>query len=194
MARVAIPAALLVLTGCISTRPDPVRRDLMLQEFFTPEAVAELETIPLYYGHLEGFCGFAVGDDLGTRAAGVLLGFGNRRQVVLSPDCDDLALFHEYLHQAQYSGCIDTRQFLERLDWLFSDELYGDIPRRWKALILREYARGPAIVALLYRRGLTRELMAYIIEGWVAGAYDLPDYFLEVYADTVRLERRPKPR
>lgn len=189
MARLALLTGLLALTGCVATRPDNLRRDVVLQDFFTPDAVKELETIPLYYGHLEGFCGLAVGDDLGTRVAGVLLGFGNRRQVILGYDCDDLALFHEYVHQAQYSGLIDTGLFRERVSWLFNDPFYGDIPRRWQAVILREYGRGPALAALLYRRGLTRELVAYLIEGWVAGAYDLPDYFLDVYAGTVRLDR-----
>lgn len=198
LGRAAVSAALglalaIVTQGCATTGPtDQFRRDRTLREYFTPEARAVLRHVPMHYGELPGFDGFAIGNDPGTRLAGMILGFGNRRQVVVDADCDGLTIFHEYIHQAQYSGLIDTRLFLERYERLRQDPHYARIPRTWESYIRRRYGQSTAAAALIYGRGITRELIAYLIQGRMEGWYDLPDYMLDVYRDTVRLDAAPR--
>jgi len=170
--------------------PDHTRRDAVLEEYFTPEAARILRQVPLHYGGAQGFGGVAIGDDTGSRLLGFFQGFGNRRQVILNFRSDDMTVFHEDIHQAQYSGLIDERLFRERYERLKRDPHYEGIPRRWDRYLRRVYARSPAIGALLYGRGITRERIAFLIEGWMMGSYELPDYMLEVYERAVRLEAR----
>lgn len=177
--------------GCATVPPpDNSRRDAVLGEFFTAPAAAVLARIPLHYGHVSGYSGVAIGDDAGSRILGYAQGFGNRRQVIMGYRSDDMTLFHEYIHQAHYSGLIDEQLFRERYDILKDDPRYAHIALRWERYLRRVYGRSPALFALLYGRGVTRELIAFLIEGWMMGLYDLPDYMLDVYRPAVRLEAR----
>jgi hypothetical protein len=181
----------LTLFGCATVSPpDDLRRNAVLEKYFTSEAGRMLRHVPLRYGTLPGYGGIAIGDDPAMRLLSYVQGFGNRRQVILSENFDDMTLFHEYIHQAQYSGLIDTAFFLERYSMLTQDPRYVLIPERWEEYLWRDYGRSPAVAVLLYDQGVTRELIAYLLEGWMLRWYDLPDYILDVYRPAVRLEAR----
>jgi hypothetical protein len=191
-----IPFLFLFLAAGCSTisPPDDLRRNAVAQKFFTPEAGRVLRHVPLRYAPLPGYAGIAIGNDTGSRATAILQGFGNRRQVVMSPNSDDITLFHEFIHQCQYSGLIDTALFEERYAKLKRDPRFARIPERWEEYLWRDYGRSPALAALLYDRGVTRELIAYLIEGWMLKWYDLPEYMLDVYRPAVRFESRDEIR
>lgn len=194
---------LLLATGCpllsVSRFPsDDARRDAVLSAYFTEEAIEFLGTIPLRYGKLPGGCAVAIGDDWASRSLAIALGFGDERQVIVDPECaeDDLLIFHEYIHQADYAGLLSRRLFHERFARLRRDPAYSAIAEEWIEFLAESYCSDFLLcMTLAYEAGVTRELIAFVIEGWVAGYHDLPDYFLEVYDGVVRMDvSRGPPR
>ena len=78
-------AVIALLPGC--PQPDKVSlnvlRDQLLPILFTPETLAVIGEVPMYQGSLDLADGLAVGDDIGSRLAGVVRGYGNERQVIV---------------------------------------------------------------------------------------------------------------
>ena len=185
----ALGLVALALGGCnLFTPTDNARRDAVLAAHFTQEAAAVLGDIPLRSGGVGGTWSMAIGDDWGSRLASTFYGYGNRRQVLMSEGADDLVVFHEYVHQAHYSGLISDQLFQERYSRLRCDPEFARVAEMLEEFIWENYTEDVFTwLALLYDGGLTRELIAYAIEGWKRGLYDLPDYFLDVYRDTVRM-------
>src|SRR5690606_31015379 len=137
------------------------------------------------------------GDDFGSRLLSVFSGFGNRRQVIISQDspAEDMLILHEYVHQADYFGLIDKSLFRERYAILRQDIHFRDLAEGWESRIVRYHASGGfgyGLVALAYNHGLERELIAYLIQGWIEEMYELPEYMLEVYVGVIRMDARER--
>jgi|GEM_PF-3725787 len=186
----ALPLSL--LAGCGQYAPGPgkldSRRDAVLAAYFTEEAEEILRVVPLNEGTVNRAAGFAVGDDWGSQLASWVYGYGAFRQVLIAPSADECTIFHEYVHQADYSGLIDRQEFNTRVEQLRAEVGYRAIVEKAEAVI-RDAHSGDFLseLALAYNDGLTRELIANLIVGYVRGDYDLPEYFLEVYSRALRL-------
>jgi hypothetical protein len=162
-------------------------RDEVLATYFTEEAIAVIGNVPMRYCHLGGGWSMAVGDDWGSRLASVAAGCGNCRQVVLSEWADDYTVVHEYVHQADYAELISRDLFEERYGQVRGDPLYADIALALEDWLLEEYASDlNGVLSLVYDDGFMREIVAYLIQGWLMGYYDLPPYMLEVYGGVIR--------
>jgi hypothetical protein len=185
---------LLALTGCpIERQPLDEQRDRVLEAYFTEEAIAVIGDIPMYTADLAGSGGFSIGDDWGSRLISSFLGYGGERQVLISEGASDRTVFHEYLHQADYAGLLSRDLFDERYAILREDETYAYIALDWEQFLRDVYTDKPQqAISLAYDDGPTRELLAYLIQGWIRGDYDLPDYFLDVYRGVIRLDVRDK--
>jgi len=167
-------------------------RNRVLPQYFEQPAVGELETVPMFYAENLNFGGFAVGDDWGSRLLSVYYGLGNMRQVILAilesdyPIAGRSLIFHEYIHQAEYSGLISRSLFKERLEQLRGDTAYAqtaaDLDEFLAVLLEGGFVED---LPYTYDDGINREAMAYLIEFWADGCFDLPDYVLEVYAGVV---------
>ena len=185
--------ALAPLAGCGTQAAGPGTfdeiRDGVLDRYFTEEAAQLLREIPLNQGAVNLSGAFAVGPDVGTRLASWIYGNGCHRQVLVTASPDEMIVFHEYVHQADYSGLIDREAFAEQYDRLKADEEYRGIAEGLEEMILWFHSLNFwNEIALAYNDGMTRELIAHLIEGYVGGDYDLPDYLLEVYAPVVRIQ------
>ena len=189
---VLLGMALALLVGCGAQIAGPGTydevRDDVLDRYFTEEAAQILREIPLNQGTVNLAGAFAVGPDWGSRLASWVFGNGCHRQVLVTSSPDELIVFHEYVHQADYSGLIDRQAFAEQYARLKADDEYRQIAEGLEETILWFHSLNFwNQVALAYHDGMTRELIAHLIEGYVGGDYDLPDYLLEVYAPVVRI-------
>jgi len=115
------------------------------------------------------------------------------RQVLVSPPgLSDLSVMHEYVHQAVVSGLIDRSSFTAAYAILKEDEAYADIPTEYEPRVTDHLCRDQndwrCPIVLAYDDGLGRELIAFLIQDWVAGQIDLPDYLLDVYRQTLRID------
>jgi len=188
--------AMAPMTGCGVFDPGPgdldARRDEVLEKYFTEEAARILSRVPLNEGTVNFSGGFAVGFDWGSRLASWWYGNGGFRQVLIAETADEFVIFHEYIHQADYSRLIDRELFEARLEELRADDQYRAHVEEVEASIRDAHSGdGLSELALAYNDGLTREMVAYLIEGYVRGDYDLPQYFLEVYSSVVQLSAEP---
>ncbi|UCE61635.1 MAG: hypothetical protein JSU63_07780 [Phycisphaerales bacterium] len=163
-------------------------RDEVLDRYFTEDAARILRYVPLSEGTVNVAAGFSVGPDWGSRLASAVFGNGGERQVLIVETVGELVVFHEYIHQADYFGLIDRELFASRYEQLLAGVGYRAIAEDAEATII-ELHSGDFLsqLALAYNDGLTRELIAYLIAGYVRGDYDLPEYFLEVYESVVRI-------
>jgi hypothetical protein len=171
------------------------RRDEVLPRYFTPEALEVIGDIPMNPGSPNGAIGFAVGDDWGSRLVSAACGYCDQRQVLIYTEAvPERVIFHEYVHQADYSGLISRSLFRERFLMMESDP--NPEYQRAAAAVrdLLERLTGEnllADIAYAYDEGIVREGLAYTIELWSQGEIELPDYMFEVYADAVLPEVEP---
>ena len=180
-------SALLPMIGCGGPAPsDPdliEQRDEVFARYFTEEAIEVLARVPIRTGSVNGQIAFSVGDDFGSQLAA--LAFGNLpiRQVLVGEEgVSDFILFHEYLHQADYSGLIERASFLDAYEQLEQDSEFSHLApiygSRRRASCSDDFL---CLLVLSYGNGVTRELIADLIGDWVDGIIDLPDYLLDVY-------------
>ena len=180
-------------TGAFPSDPELLeQRDRVLGTYVTEEAIAELVAGPIRFGNTARFGGLALGDDLVSYVGALILGNPPMRQVlVASPGLSDLSIMHEYVHQAAISGFIDRSWFVAAYARLKKDETYADIPTEYEPRVrdnicVEKDWRCPIVFA--YDDGVGRELVAYLIQDWVTGQIDLPDYLLDVYRRTLRID------
>jgi hypothetical protein len=181
------------LTGCGAPLSEHVqRRDHVLGAYFTDDAAAVLTGVPLRTTPAVSnrYRGIAIGDDFLTRAASILLGLGNARQVVVVAKFldDDGLIIHEYLHQADYSGLIDRKLFLERFHLLKTDPEYMDYALHQERSIAQAY--GASIFGraeLLLFDGMNVELLAFVGRDIATGDLTPPDYLREPFAHALRM-------
>ncbi len=180
----------LLVTGCIPTSPDDATletcRDDVLDALFTPDAAAALREVPIRHGSINGSVGFSAGNDWGSQFVSGLYGNGFCRQVLLGPGADAYTVFHEYTHEADYSGLISRTFFEERLEQLLADPDFGPTARALSDAINRAYTAEPLIaLSFAYDDGPTRELIAFMADEWLRGECDWPAYFLDVYSGAI---------
>lgn len=177
-------------------------RDELLSLLFTPQAVADLVFVPLRFGNVNDASAFASGNDFGTLLASAVYGNACERQVLVNPQgyssntceedrvrVDPLILFHEYVHQADYSGLISREEFHNQFAKMLEDPEYASVAMTLEADIQVGYNYNfLAPLTLSYDDGLTRELVAWSIERWLVGSIDLPDYILDLYRRALKMD------
>ena len=189
---VAVPLVVCV-GGCppapADFQSDDERRDRILDAYFTDEACEVLCQVPLRYVEIPGFSGLSVGDDWGSRAAAQFWGLADERQVAIHPDHGDHTILHEYIHQADYEGFISRDLFRQRFAWLRSDPVYAGLADALERDVIAAWGDEPGtFISLLYDDGVTRELIPCLVMCYGYGAFDLPDYVLEVYTRALKLD------
>lgn len=184
----------LAFTGCTPQQKIPLNdlRDDILPAFFTDDAIAEIGQVPMYSGSINEYWALSVGNDWGSRALAAVYGYGCERQVLMPYSLDephenwlDLLTFHEYIHQADYEGLLSRELFASRLERMRDDPDYADVADALDNLLASLTADPLGELLYTYDSGLTREAMAYLIQYWADGCFDLPDYMLEVYDGVV---------
>lgn len=170
-------------------------RDEILPNAFTDEAITSIGDVPMYQIEFPGFGGaLSVGNDWGSRAVSAIGGYGNERQVLMNvfflPQSNSyqLIVVHEYVHQADYEGLISRDLFRKRIFRMIADPAYEEESEAFLEFLADLAGNGLYGVTLLYDNGVLREGMAYLIEAWVDGCIELPDYVLEVYEDAIRFD------
>lgn len=176
-------------------------RDEVLALLFTQQARDIIESVPIREGDVNGSGGFAAGDDFGSQFISYLYGNGCGRQVLVrlgGASARDIGrgyvvraslVFHEYIHQADYSGVISRDLFRRRFQRLLEDPGYNEGAAAVRDWVVQEWTRTPLDeLAFSYDDGETRELIPSIIELWMYGTIDLPAYMLEVYEFALELE------
>lgn len=184
-----------LILGC-SCRKDFVEdneiRDEVLQKYFTPEAVERLSQVPFRIGDFDINIGngLSVGNDLGSQLAASLSGYPWGRQVILKPSfATEYWIFHEYMHQAQYSGFVSRREFNDVFRRLKDDSEYSQDAIEIEEDIIDDYNDSIGTwMALRYNFGLAREMIAYISDHWIFKGYEWPEYFLSVYSRSLKLD------
>ncbi|GMW02869.1 MAG: hypothetical protein AMXMBFR84_40050 [Candidatus Hydrogenedentota bacterium] len=166
-------------------------RDAILPDYFSAEAIGLVGDVPMYQGDIDGYA-LSVGDDWGSRFLSALFGYGNERQVLVPFAADeprlpwvDLLVFHEYIHQCDYSDVLSRELFIERLAQYRQDPAYADDSAALDALLESLGGNGIQEIGYIYDDGLNREALAYVIEAWVDGCIELPGYMLDVYDGVV---------
>lgn len=193
----AFVLAAMTTTGCrVRLADQDLRRDEVLATYFTDEAAEVLGAIPLrsVAGNNTKYRGIAIGDDPLTRLWGVMLGLGDERQVVVSEHHldDDGLIVHEYLHQADYSGLIGRRVFLEQFTTLKSDPAHAEYAARREASIIASYGESLfGRAELLLFDGLNTELVAFVGKDIATGKLLPPPYLWEPFAQTLRVPLAP---
>jgi len=188
--------SLIFSVGCAPQEKWPLDdvRDEVLQAFFTPKAVNAIGNVPMYMGEIGEGWALSVGNDWGSRLLAWAYGYGNERQVLMpyygelprEPWVDFLT-FHEYIHQADYEGLLSRELFASRFEQMRNDPSFAHVAvdvDNFLAGLTEEDSLGNLVYS--YDNGLTREAMAYLIQFWADGCFDLPDYMLDVYDGVVQ--------
>ncbi|MBX3178858.1 MAG: hypothetical protein KF886_16000 [Candidatus Hydrogenedentes bacterium] len=192
----AFVAALAVLgAGCAASYTEAnAARDEILETYFTPEAAEVLKAVPLRVGPLtETVEGLAVGDDLGSRLAGVYFGYPWEKQVIVTPPLSDDTILHEYVHQADYAGFISRSEFAAAVIGPEASEADKEYARNVRTLIRITYGDGLlGTIALWYDDGLNREWLAWLAQNYALDeSLEWPAHLIPVYERALQFPTAP---
>ncbi len=198
LATVLTIVSVVALSSC-SPQPfveDNETRDRVLERYFTPEAREILGKVPLRVGELDTLGGLAVGDDIGSRIMGLYLGYPWERQVIVVDGSPDELIFHEYVHQAEYSGLITIRELLGTLALPDYDPQELAFANWVEESIEESYGADPiTAIALAYNDGLNRELLAYLAEYYTFDdTLDWPEQLKSAYSVALRFDSKATPQ
>lgn len=186
---------LLPLNACAPALPESQElgaiRDEVLGQFFTDEAAEALGEVPIRYGDAGGYGGMAMDDTPEYCIAGIYLGIGCGRQIVINAYPSRDLVFHELIHQAENLGLISRRDFLLRLREMRADPDYAIILDDLdssvsgnRATYVSSFPLGDIWWNLF---GFTAsEQIAYLATDYAFRTeYGLPDYMLAVFERTL---------